>query len=185
MDFSGTIRTALGLPQKGHDVENLDIGDAHYSDGFKLQRKTPGRIRDCIESTKNGSQNTCRDACSFRRACCTWCRHGKSIIARKFVTSSNPDGVGETERFSSPESENIPNFFGRVTEFTTRHTGTQTIVADTDCIIFKGICKIITALGHGTNEDADALLGVQRLDVILNTDYRRLETERHLPTVGR
>lgn len=53
----------------------------------------------------------------------------------------------------------IPNIFGRVTEFGTCHAGAETVVADTDGLILERICEIVFALGHGTHKHADTLLG--------------------------
>ena len=39
------------------------------------------------------------------------------------------------------------------------------------------------ALGHGTDEDRNALLGAQRLDIVLGTDHGGVETHRHLTAV--
>lgn len=72
-----------------------------------------------------------------------------------------------------------------MTEFTARNAGTQAIVTDTDRVIFERIGKGIISLGHRTNEDTDALLGVQGLNVVLNPDHGRVETEGHFPAVGR
>jgi len=69
-------------------------------------------------------------------------------------------------------------------KFTACHTCTQTVVADTDGVIFEGVGKVIVTLGHGTNEDANALVGTQRLDVVGGPHHRSLETESHLPAVG-
>ena len=72
-----------------------------------------------------------------------------------------------------------------MTELTAGNTGTQTVVADTDLVVFEGIRKVIVALGHGSDEDANALLGPQGLDVVGGADDRRLETEGDLAAVGR
>lgn len=88
--------------------------------------------------------------------------------------------------FSTGEfSQNIPNLFGRVAELTTRHTGTETVVADTDALILEGIGKVIVALGHGTDEDGDALIGLQRLQVVPGAHQGGFETHGDLATVGR
>lgn len=81
-------------------------------------------------------------------------------------------------------SEDIPNLFGRVAEFAAGHTGTKTVVADTDSFVLEGVGKVIVALGHGTDENGDTLVGVQRLQVVLGADHGRLETHGHLAAVG-
>lgn len=69
-------------------------------------------------------------------------------------------------------------------EFTASNTGTQTVVADTDLIILEGIRKVIVALGHSPDKDADTLLGPQGLDIVGSAHHRGLKTERHLAAVG-
>ena len=63
-------------------------------------------------------------------------------------------------------------------------TGTQTVVADTDRFILEAVGKVIVALGHGTNENGDGLVRVQRLQVVLGADHGGLETHGHLAAVG-
>lgn len=68
-------------------------------------------------------------------------------------------------------------------EFTAGDTGTQTVVTDTDGVVLKAVGKIIMALGHGTDENGNTLLGIQRLKVILSADNGGLETHGHLAAV--
>jgi hypothetical protein len=85
-------------------------------------------------------------------------------MARKFVTSSSSNLFEGRTKFilSSAEiSKNIPHFLSGMAELAACDTGTQTIVADTDCIILKGVRKIIPAFGHGTDKDTDTLLGAE------------------------
>lgn len=81
-------------------------------------------------------------------------------------------------------SEDIPNLFGSVAEFAAGNTGTKTVVADTDSFVLERVGKVIVALGHGTDENSDTLVGVQRLQVVLSADHGRLETHGHLAAVG-
>lgn len=69
-------------------------------------------------------------------------------------------------------------------ELTTRHTGTETVVADTDRLILEGVGEVVVALGHGTDEDGDALVRLQGLQVVPGAHQGGLETHRHLPAVG-
>lgn len=85
---------------------------------------------------------------------------------------------------SPQKSEDVPGFFGGMAEFTASHTSTQAEVADTDGVVFEGIGKVIMTLGHGTNKDTDALIGVQRLDIVCCSDHGCLKTESHLTAVG-
>lgn len=69
-------------------------------------------------------------------------------------------------------------------ELAAGNTGTKTVVADTDSIVLEGVGKVVVTLGHGTDEDGDTLVRVQRLQIILGADHRRLETHGHLAAVG-
>lgn len=81
-------------------------------------------------------------------------------------------------------SEDIPNLFGSVAKFAAGNAGTKTVVADTDSFVLERVGKIVVALGHGTDENSDTLVGVQRLQVVLSADHGRLETHGHLAAVG-
>lgn len=81
-------------------------------------------------------------------------------------------------------SEDIPNLFGSVAELAAGNTGTETVVADTDSFVLERIGKVIVALGHGTDENGDTLVGVQRLQVVLGANHGRVETHGHLAAVG-
>lgn len=63
--------------------------------------------------------------------------------------------------------------------------GTETEVADGDGVVLEGVCKVVSPLGHGTDEDADALLGPQGLDVVVHPDDGGVEAKGDLPAVGR
>ncbi|KAG9796246.1 hypothetical protein KCU88_g352, partial [Aureobasidium melanogenum] len=63
--------------------------------------------------------------------------------------------------------------------------GTETVVADTNSLVLEGIGKVVFALGHGTDKDADALVGAQGVDVISDSDDVGIETQRHFPAVRR
>jgi hypothetical protein len=85
-------------------------------------------------------------------------------MARKFVTSSSSNLFEGRTKFilSSAEiSKNIPHFLGGMTELAACDTGTQTIIADTDCIILEGVREIIPTFGHGTDENTNTLLGAE------------------------
>lgn len=70
-------------------------------------------------------------------------------------------------------------------ELAASHTGTETVVADTDGVVLEGVGKVVVALGHGTNENGNALFRVQRLEVILSADHGGIKTHRDLAAVGR
>lgn len=69
-------------------------------------------------------------------------------------------------------------------ELAAGNTGTETEVADGDGVVLEGVGKVVSALGHGTNEDTDALLGPQSPDVVVDTDDGGVETEGDFAAVG-
>lgn len=70
-------------------------------------------------------------------------------------------------------------------ELAAGNTSAEAVVADTDGVIFELICEIIVSFSHGTDENTNALVLAQALDVILDSDYWRIETERDLAAVRR
>lgn len=81
--------------------------------------------------------------------------------------------------------DDVPDFFGSVTESAAGDTGTQTEVADTNRVVLEFVCKGVVTLGHGTNEDTDALLGREVGNVVANTDDGSVKTQGDLAAVGR
>ena len=81
--------------------------------------------------------------------------------------------------------KDIPDFLRCMAELAACYAGTQAIVADTDRFVLEGISKVIMALGHGPNEDADALLRCQGLEIILHSYHGGLKTHCHFAAVGR
>ncbi len=55
-----------------------------------------------------------------------------------------------------PVSDNVPYVLSRMTKFTTRNTCTKAVVADADGLVLEGICEVVLAFGHGSDEDTDA-----------------------------
>jgi hypothetical protein len=92
-------------------------------------------------------------------------------------------GALTAAQFSARRSQNIPHLLRRVAELAASHTGTQTVVADTDGVILERVGKVVVAFGHGTDEDRNALLGTQRLNVVLGADHGGIETHGHLAAV--
>lgn len=82
-------------------------------------------------------------------------------------------------------SYDVPDILTGMAELAAGHTRAETVIAYTDRIVLERIGKIIPPLRHSTHKHADALLGTQRLDIILHPDDRRVETERYLAAVGR
>lgn len=85
----------------------------------------------------------------------------------------------------SCELDDVPDLLGTVAEFGACYTGTETVVADGDGVVLELIGEVILALGHGADENADALVGVQVLDVLAHLDDRGVETKRDLAAVRR
>lgn len=71
-----------------------------------------------------------------------------------------------------------------MTKFATRHTGTETVVADTDGLVFEGIGEVVFSLGHSTDENADAFGGSKLVNIVSDTDHVGIETQRHFPAIG-
>lgn len=70
-------------------------------------------------------------------------------------------------------------------ELAASDAGRQAEVADGDLLVHPLVREAVGALGHGANEDADALLRGQRVHVVPDLDERGVEAQRHLPAVGR
>lgn len=70
-------------------------------------------------------------------------------------------------------------------ELAARYAGRQAVVADGDLLIDILIRKVVGALGHGTNKDADALVLAQAVDVLAHPHNRGVEAERDFAAVGR
>ncbi len=54
-----------------------------------------------------------------------------------------------------------PNLFGSMAELAAGNTGTK-VVKDTDSIVLEGVWQVVVSLGHGTDEDGDTFVRVQR-----------------------
>lgn len=79
----------------------------------------------------------------------------------------------------------VPSVFGRVAELAAGHARRETEFADGDLLIDKLVGKGVFALGHGTHEDTDALLGAHALDPVPDAHHLGIVTERDLAAVGR
>lgn len=86
-----------------------------------------------------------------------------------FVSFGMHDTLPDLCRGTTASSDDVPDILGGVAELTAGYTGTETEVADGNGVVLELIGKVIVALGHGTDEDADALLGSESLDVVLDT----------------
>lgn len=81
-------------------------------------------------------------------------------------------------------SHDVPHIFSRMAEFTARYAGGKCEVADRDLLVNQFVGESVSALGHGTDKDAYALLGLNGLDVVPHTGQGGIEAQRHLATVG-
>jgi len=78
----------------------------------------------------------------------------------------------------------VPGVFASVTELAASNTCRKAVVADTDGFVLEGVGKVVFALGHGTNEDADALVGSQCVNIISHPDNLGVEAQGDLAAVG-
>lgn len=53
--------------------------------------------------------------------------------------------------------DDVPDIFGRIAEFPTCHTGTQTVITDANSVVFKTVSKVVFTFCHCPNKNADAL----------------------------
>lgn len=67
--------------------------------------------------------------------------------------------------------DDAPYVLGGVAEFAASNAGTEVELADGDGVILDGVGKVVVAFGHGSDEDSDALVGVQTLDVVPDADH--------------
>lgn len=65
----------------------------------------------------------------------------------------------------------------------TSDAGRKTEVADRYLLIDKLVGESVGALGHGSDEDADALLGTYALYPVTNSHQRSIETQRDFTAV--
>nr|POE48736.1 putative oxidoreductase dlte [Quercus suber] len=81
--------------------------------------------------------------------------------------------------------DHVPDILGSVAELATSHAGTEAVVADTDGVILELVGKGIGTFGHCANEDANALLGAQILDVFTNPNDGGVKGKRDLAAIWR
>lgn len=70
-------------------------------------------------------------------------------------------------------------------ELAASNTGRQREVADGNLLIHKRVGEVILTLGHSTDKNADAVLGIHGFDILTDLDQWRIETQRDFATVGR
>ena len=81
--------------------------------------------------------------------------------------------------------DDAPDVLSGVAEFAASYASTEVELADGDAVVFDRVGKVVVALGHGSDEDGDALVVVQTLDVVPDADHLGVEAERDLAAIGR
>lgn len=81
--------------------------------------------------------------------------------------------------------QDAPRVLCSVAELAASNTGRKTVVADRNLVVDVGVGEVVGALGHGTDKDADALLGIQAVDIAPDRLHLGVEAQRHLAAVGR
>ena len=64
------------------------------------------------------------------------------------------------------------------------YTGRQTVITDGNLLVDPLIRKIVGALGHGSNKNADTLVWAERVDVFANAHHRSVKAKGYLATIG-
>lgn len=82
-------------------------------------------------------------------------------------------------------SKNVPSVLGSVAKLAAGNAGRKTEIADGDLLVDVCVGKVVRALGHGTNEDADALVRVEPVNVAPDMGNRGVEAESDLAALGR
>ena len=77
----------------------------------------------------------------------------------------------------------VPGVLGGVAELGACHRGGEGKVADRDFLVDVLVGKVVVTLGHGTNENADALIWLQGLHVLADLDDWCVEGKRDLAAV--
>lgn len=70
-----------------------------------------------------------------------------------------------------------PYVFSRMAEFAACNAGTKAPVADTDRVVFKVIREVVITLCHSSNEDRNAFVLIQAMNVIPHANNLGLEAE--------
>ena len=81
-------------------------------------------------------------------------------------------------------SNYVPNIFRRMAKLAASDTSTQAVIADTDGFVLEIVGKVILAFGHGTNEDTDAFIWCQALNIVFDSDNLCVEAQRDFPAIG-
>lgn len=82
-------------------------------------------------------------------------------------------------------SEDVPSVLGSMAKLATGDAGRKAEIADGDLLVDVCVGKVVRALGHGTNKDANALIRVEPVDVAPDVGDRGVEAESNLAALGR
>jgi hypothetical protein len=91
---------------------------------------------------------------------------------------------GEDRSTSSGCLYDVPYVFGSVAELTACNAGTEVELADGDGVVLDLVGKVVVALGHGSDEDGNAFVLVQVVDVVADAHHLGIKTQRDLAAVG-
>jgi hypothetical protein len=91
---------------------------------------------------------------------------GEPVVAHGLAGVSGMDRSGI---WPSLGLEDVPDILRGMTEFTACNAGTEVKLANSDAIVLDVVREIVVALGHGTNEDCNALALVEASDIIADT----------------
>ena len=72
-----------------------------------------------------------------------------------------------------------------MTEFAASNTGTEAEIADTNRLILEIIGKVVLSFRHGADENTDAFIWCEALDVVFDPDHFSLEAQCDFPAIWR
>lgn len=81
--------------------------------------------------------------------------------------------------------DDSPYVFSRMAELAACNAGTETPVANTDRVVLEVIREVVIALGHGPDENSNAFVLVQSVDVVPYANNFGFEAERNLAAIRR
>lgn len=73
--------------------------------------------------------------------------------------------------------QDVPGVLGSMTELAASNTGRETKVADGNLLVDIRVSKVVGTLGHSTNEDANAFIVIELVDVAPDLHDGSVETE--------
>ena len=86
---------------------------------------------------------------------------------------------------SGHTSYDAPCVFGGMAEFAACHTSAEAVVAYADGLVFEAVREVVLPFCHCPNEDADALAGDERIEIVSDSDYFGVEAECDLSATWR